>query len=443
MHDTALKIGKAAIEIYAAGTSPILEVGSLDVNGSLRQFAPDGSSYVGVDLEPGKNVDIVVNSGKPFPFKNEAFELILASSVLEHDPAFWQTFLELARLLRRGGHLYINAPSNGAVHRYPEDHWRFYPDSGRALERWSCSQGHQMQLIESFTAPREGDIWNDFVAVFRKGDEKGELQGRFLYSEFNGENVWVRGAPEMIKTNAETQDMQIVRETLQMVEEIENRDSDLRAQALAANQKILSLEQSLQQINDQLEETQKARDALAHDADRRNAEAAEEIRNLKTVAADLKSANKKLIRELREKNAAVDFERRQAKNAITENFQTKNRLNSTQKRLEHVEASVKIRFDELASITQYLSHSEKERRAVVLQRQWMTEVHNLLAAMPAWWSLLPKALRRRLRLGRLYRAGLFNFTGYLKLYPDVAESGIDPLLHYILHGVHEGRVLPR
>ena len=28
---------------------------------------------------------------------------------------------------------------------------------------------------------------------------------------------------------------------------------------------------------------------------------------------------------------------------------------------------------------------------------------------------------------------------YLKLNPDIAESGIDPVRHYFNHGIHEGR----
>ena len=173
MHDTALKIGRLAIEIYADKRKPhILEIGSLDVNGSLRQFAPADGTYIGVDMCEGQSVDVVVEPGQALPFDPGSFDLVLASSVFEHDPAFWMTFLELVKVMRKGGFLYINAPSNGKVHRYPEDHWRFYPDAGRALERWAKNQGHDVTLIESFTAPRIGDMWNDFVAVFQK--EGGE-----------------------------------------------------------------------------------------------------------------------------------------------------------------------------------------------------------------------------------------------------------------------------
>lgn len=105
MHDTAPEIGRLAIEIYECKNARLIELGSMDVKLSLRPFAPEDSSYFGVDLELGKSLGMVVEPGKPLPFEDGAFDLILASFVFEHDPAFWATFLDLARLLRDGGHL--------------------------------------------------------------------------------------------------------------------------------------------------------------------------------------------------------------------------------------------------------------------------------------------------------------------------------------------------
>jgi len=53
-------------------------------------------------------------------------------------------------------------------HRYPVDCWRFYPDSGLALESWGRRSGFNCALLESFVGNRMNDIWNDFVAIFIK-----------------------------------------------------------------------------------------------------------------------------------------------------------------------------------------------------------------------------------------------------------------------------------
>ncbi len=62
-------------------------------------------------------------------------------------------------------------------------------------------------------------------------------------------------------------------------------------------------------------------------------------------------------------------------------------------------------------------------------------------AKVAYWTLtlqLPRRLRQRKVARMLLDSGLFNPAFYLAQYPDVAEAGIDPLSHYLSHGVVEG-----
>lgn len=149
----------------------ILDVGSFDVNGSLRDIFPDTCDYVGIDQESGKNVDIVLDNPYKFPFENESFDIVVSSSCFEHVELFWVTFLEAMRVLKPKGLLYINAPTNGRFHRHPIDCWRFFPDSGQALETWAHYNNINAALLESFVSYREEDFWNDFVGVFLKDDK--------------------------------------------------------------------------------------------------------------------------------------------------------------------------------------------------------------------------------------------------------------------------------
>ena len=82
---------------------------------------------------------------------------------------FWVSFLEMVRVLKPGGHLYINAPSNGGYHGFPLDHWRFYPDAGLALQDWARRMDQDVTLVESFIAPQQEAWFNDCVMVFAKG----------------------------------------------------------------------------------------------------------------------------------------------------------------------------------------------------------------------------------------------------------------------------------
>lgn len=171
MHSSAYEIGKQFLDRYcSAENCRVLDVGSYDVNGSLRQCIGQNIDYVGADLEAGPGVDVVIDSPDVLPFENDAFDAVVSTSTYEHAAQFWMLLLECARVTRPGGHIYINAPSNGIFHQFPYDYWRFYPDAGIAFVEWIRKNGHPISLIESGIAPQVPDQWNDFVAVLQKSD---------------------------------------------------------------------------------------------------------------------------------------------------------------------------------------------------------------------------------------------------------------------------------
>lgn len=171
MHLTALKNGENFFRTYVQeGPSSIIEIGSQNVNGSLRSVAPAGVNYVGFDFVSGHGVDVVLDDPYSLPLAEASVDVVVSSSCFEHSEFFWLLFLEIMRVLRPDGLFYLNAPSNGSFHRYPVDCWRFYPDSGVALARWAQRNGLNPVVLESFTTVQEGDVWNDFVCVFLKDE---------------------------------------------------------------------------------------------------------------------------------------------------------------------------------------------------------------------------------------------------------------------------------
>jgi len=169
MHESAYEHGRQFFELYwNPRFTDVVELGSQDVNGTLRDYAPKSAVYLGLDMIDAKGVDIVVTPGKPLPLPDASSDVIVTSSAFEHDACFWETFLDLLRVLRPGGLLYINAPSNGAFHRYPVDCWRFYPDAGVGLVEWATRNGMEVDLVESFIAEPQESGWADFIAIFRK-----------------------------------------------------------------------------------------------------------------------------------------------------------------------------------------------------------------------------------------------------------------------------------
>lgn len=168
MHDTAYEIGRLFFQSYVRAGDLVLDIGSMDMNGSLRDFRPEGSNYVGIDLSAGNGVDVVVKMNSELPFTEEVFDVVVSTSCFEHDGMFWLTFVEICRVLKAGGYLYLNAPSKGEYHQYPIDAWRFFPDAGIALRDWAWRNRQDMELLESFVTENKGDIWNDCVMIFGK-----------------------------------------------------------------------------------------------------------------------------------------------------------------------------------------------------------------------------------------------------------------------------------
>lgn len=192
MHDTAKLYGKYFFSVYLKDAKglDIVDIGSQDVNGSLKSVVPIYNNYIGVDFVEGKGVDIVLTDPYILPFKDSSVDVVVSSSCYEHSEFFWLSFNEALRVLKPNGLLYINAPSDGSFHRYPVDCWRFYPDSGIALQNWGNFNGYQCALLESFIGVRKNHDWHDFVGVFVK-DKK--YSSKFTSRIQNITNEFING----------------------------------------------------------------------------------------------------------------------------------------------------------------------------------------------------------------------------------------------------------
>lgn len=74
----------------------ILEVGSLDVNGSVRGLF-EGCDYTGVDLDAGPCVD-VIGQGQSLDYSDESFDVVISAECFEHNPFWLETFVNMRRM---------------------------------------------------------------------------------------------------------------------------------------------------------------------------------------------------------------------------------------------------------------------------------------------------------------------------------------------------------
>jgi SAM-dependent methyltransferase len=107
-----------------------------------------GDRIINFDLARTSAVQIVGNALR-LPFADGLFDLVISQEAVEHVPDPFQAVREMARVLRPGGRLYLQAPFIIGYHPGPEDYWRFtragmrelLDQAGLACEAMNCAVG--------------------------------------------------------------------------------------------------------------------------------------------------------------------------------------------------------------------------------------------------------------------------------------------------------------
>src|SRR5260370_580752 len=107
----------------------VLEVGSLDVNGSVRGdiMALGPAEYVGIDIRPGPGVDVVCDAGDLVEtFGENAFDVVISTELLEHARDWRRIVSNIKRVTKPNGVMIVSTRSYGVdFHRQPFDYWRY------------------------------------------------------------------------------------------------------------------------------------------------------------------------------------------------------------------------------------------------------------------------------------------------------------------------------
>ncbi len=89
----------------------VLEVGSLDINGSVRELF-SGCDYTGVDLQPGPGVDVAC-PGHLLALPTASFDTVISAECFEHNPFWRETLANMLRMTRPGGLVIISCATTG------------------------------------------------------------------------------------------------------------------------------------------------------------------------------------------------------------------------------------------------------------------------------------------------------------------------------------------
>jgi SAM-dependent methyltransferase len=89
----------------------VLEVGSLDINGSIRRSFSD-CSYVGVDVAPGNGVDEVCQ-GQDLSYPSNRFDVVVSCECMEHNPFWAETMSNMLRMTKPNGLVIMTCATTG------------------------------------------------------------------------------------------------------------------------------------------------------------------------------------------------------------------------------------------------------------------------------------------------------------------------------------------
>ena len=117
MHGESLNLMKEFVEEYGLQNARVVDVGSYNVNGTYRDLFSEAAEYVGVDIIPGPNVDVIMDS--PEWEALLPVDAVICGQTVEHCADIPKLMKSMFDVLKPGGLLCVIVPSEGPPHDYP------------------------------------------------------------------------------------------------------------------------------------------------------------------------------------------------------------------------------------------------------------------------------------------------------------------------------------
>ncbi|MEI6521248.1 MAG: class I SAM-dependent methyltransferase, partial [bacterium] len=162
----------------------VLEIGSREVTGvSHAREMFSNAQYIGFDYYPGINVDVVGDAHKLSQyFGDEKFDIIYSSAVFEHFAMPWLVAVEISKLLKVGGIVFVETHFSYISHERP---WHFFQFSDIALKTlFSPALG-----FECIEAGVSNPIVGRFSSFADSDLRFKPIVGLYCHSEFIGKKV--------------------------------------------------------------------------------------------------------------------------------------------------------------------------------------------------------------------------------------------------------------
>lgn len=113
----------------------ILEIGSYNVNGSLRNIFTNSTEYVGLDIISGPDVDIVYD-GKNIDLKKK-FDLVVSCECFEHNPYYIENFLTMIQATKDDGVILFTCATVGRPEHGTNESELDFSSSPGSMNKWN------------------------------------------------------------------------------------------------------------------------------------------------------------------------------------------------------------------------------------------------------------------------------------------------------------------
>lgn len=154
MNDAVRQYVSTVVERHPQTGKAVIELGSCDVNGNVRDLFSSAANYIGIDQREGPNVDHVCNAHDADTL-GQAVDTVLCLEMLEHDTDPLATMAAAFTVLVHGGLFICTTRGIGyGLHDEPEDYWRFTHHGLRLLMEQAG-----FQVVESINHPESKGVF--------------------------------------------------------------------------------------------------------------------------------------------------------------------------------------------------------------------------------------------------------------------------------------------
>lgn len=178
----------------------VLEVGSRNVTGDLYREKFHYASYTGFDYYKGENVDVVGDAHKLSSYFHDKFDLIFSSAVFEHLAMPWRASIEIIKLLKKGGYVFIETHYSFSSHERP---WHFFQFSENALDVLFPNKFGMQCIKKGCSNLIEGKFSID-ASEYLQGQR---VSGLYCHSEYLGQKVNVVNEDELDWSHVSLEDV--------------------------------------------------------------------------------------------------------------------------------------------------------------------------------------------------------------------------------------------